>query len=45
MAVFNRESLASTLKMAAFTTAAPADASIDDHETFFDAEFHHRLAA
>ena len=49
MAVCNRDSLASTLKMAAFaTTAAPAafdDASIDDHETFDDAEFHHRLAA
>jgi len=55
MAVFNRDSLASTLKMAAFTTAAPAapsiadpsiDApSIDDHETFVDDEFHHRLAA
>jgi hypothetical protein len=45
MAVVNRDSLANTLRMAAFTTAAPADASIDDHETFFDAEFHHRLAA
>ena len=56
MAVFNRDSLASTLKMAAFTTAAPADPSIDDdpsiadppiedHETFVDDEFHHRLAA
>jgi hypothetical protein len=50
MAVFNRESLASTLKMATFTTTAPADLSIDDpsiddHETFVDAEFHHRLAA
>ena len=50
MAVFNRDSLANTLKMAAFTTAAPADPSIadspiDDHETFLDAEFHHRLAA
>ncbi|MEA2847236.1 MAG: hypothetical protein QOG78_2517 [Rhodospirillaceae bacterium] len=49
MAVFNRESLASTLKMA-FTTTAPADPpiddpSIDDHETFVDAEFPHRLAA
>jgi hypothetical protein len=50
MAVFNRESLASTLKMAAFTTAAPAnppidDLSIDDHEIFVDDDFHHRLAA
>ena len=55
MALFNRDSLASTLKMAAFTTAtaaAPsiADPSIDapsieDHETFVDDEFHHRLAA
>lgn len=55
MAVFNRDSLANTLKVAAFTTAAPAapsidnpsiaDPSIDDHETFVDAEFHHRLAA
>ena len=45
MALFNRDSLASTLKMAAFTTAAPAEPSIDDHETFVDAEFHHRLAA
>ena len=50
MAVFNRDSLANTLKMAAFATAAPADPSIadspiDDHETFLDAEFHHRLAA
>jgi hypothetical protein len=50
MAVFNRDSLASTLKMAAFTASAPADppiddSSIDDHETFVDAEFHHRLAA
>ena len=50
MAIVNRDSLASTLKMAAFTTAAPADPSIDDpsiddHETFVDAEFHHRLAA
>ena len=45
MALFNRDSLASTLKMAAFTTAAPADPSIDDHETFVDAEFHYRLAA
>jgi hypothetical protein len=50
MAVFNRESLASTLKMAAFTTTASADLliddpSIDNHETFVDAEFPHRLAA
>ena len=50
MAVFNRDSLASTLRMATFATAAPADPSIDDpaiddHETFVDAEFHHRLAA
>jgi hypothetical protein len=50
MAVFNRESLASTLKLATFTTTAPADPpiddpSIDDHETFVDAEFRHRLAA
>ena len=55
MAVFNRDSLASTLKMAAFTTAAPAapsiadpsiaDPSIEEHETFADDEFHHRLAA
>ena len=50
MALFNRDSLASTLKMAAFTTTAPADPpiddpSIDDHETFVDAEFPHRLAA
>jgi hypothetical protein len=50
MAVCNRDSLASTLRMAAFTTAAPADpsiadSSIDNHETFVDAEFHHRLAA
>ena len=45
MAVFNRDSLASTLRTANFTTAAPADPSLDDHETFVDAEFHHRLAA
>jgi hypothetical protein len=49
MALFNRDSLASTLKMATFTTTAPADPpidpSIDDHETFVDDEFHHRLAA
>jgi hypothetical protein len=54
MAVVNRDSLASTLKMAAFTTAAPADSLadpliddlwIDDHEIFHDAEFDHRLAA
>jgi hypothetical protein len=50
MAIVNRDSLASTLKMAAFTTAAPANPSIadrpiDDHEPFFDDEFHHRLAA
>jgi len=55
MAVFNRDSLASTLKMAAFTTTAPADLSIadppiddppvEDHEIFVDDEFHHRLAA
>ena len=45
MALFNRDSLASTLSTANFTTAAPADPSIDDHETFVDAEFHHRLAA
>jgi len=45
MAVFNRDSLASTLKMATFATAAPADPSLDDHENFGDAEFHHRLAA
>jgi hypothetical protein len=45
MAVFNRDSLASTLRMVNFTTTAPADPSIDDHETFVDAEFHHRLAA
>jgi hypothetical protein len=50
MAIFNRDSLASTLKMATFTTTAPAaasidDPSIDDQETFVDAEFHHRLAA
>jgi hypothetical protein len=45
MAVVNRDSLANTLRMAAFATAAPADPSIDDHETFVDAEFHHRLAA
>jgi hypothetical protein len=50
MAVCNRDSLASTLKMAAFATTPPADfpiddASIDDHETFVDAEFPHRLAA
>ena len=49
MAVANRDSLASTLKMAAFTTVVPADPSIadlplDDHETFFNDEFH-RLAA
>jgi hypothetical protein len=50
MALFNRDSLASTLRMANFTTTAPADPSIDDpsiddHETFVDDEFHHRLAA
>jgi hypothetical protein len=49
MALFNRDSLANTLKMATFTTTAPADPptdpSIDDHETFVDDEFHHRLAA
>ena len=45
MAVFNRDSLANTLRMAAFTTTAPADPPIDDHETFVDAEFHYRLAA
>jgi hypothetical protein len=50
MALFNRDSLASTLKMAAFATSAPAepaidDPSIDEHETFIDDEFHHRLAA
>jgi hypothetical protein len=45
MAVFNRDSLASTFRMANFTTTAPADASIGDHETFVDAEFHYRLAA
>ena len=45
MAVFNRDSLASTLKLAAFTTAAPVDPAIDDHEIFVDDEFHHRLAA
>ena len=55
MAVFNRDSLANTLRMVTFTTVAPADPSIadssiadpsiDDHETFVDAEFHHRLAA
>ena len=50
MAVFNRDSLASTLKLAAFTITAPANPSIadrpiDDHEPFVDDEFHHRLAA
>ncbi len=45
MALFNRDSLTSTLRTANFTTTAPADPSIDDHETFVDAEFHHRLAA
>ena len=50
MAVFNRDSLASTLKLATFASAAPADPSIDDpslddQEIFVDAEFHHRLAA
>ena len=50
MAVFNRDSLANTLKMASFTTGSPAnppidDPSIDAHETFVDDEFHHRLAA
>jgi hypothetical protein len=50
MAVFNRDSLANTLRMATITTTAPADPSIDypsidDQETFVDAEFHHRLAA
>jgi hypothetical protein len=45
MAVFNRDSLANTLRMATFATAAPTDPSLDDHETFVDAEFHHRLAA
>ena len=30
MALFNRESLASTLKMAAFTTTAPANPPIDN---------------
>ena len=50
MAIVNRDSLASTLRMAAFTTAAPADPSIadppiDDYEPFLDDEFHHRLAA
>ena len=50
MAVFNRGSLAGTLKMAGFTTSSPAnppidDSSIDDHETFVDDAFHHRLAA
>ena len=50
MAVSNRDSLASTLKMATFATTASADSSIDDfsiddEETFIDADFHHRLAA
>jgi hypothetical protein len=45
MAVCNRDSLASTFRTANFTTTAPADPPIDDHETFVDAEFHHRLAA
>ena len=50
MAIVNRDSLASTLRMAAFTTTASADSSIDDfsiddEETFIDADFHHRLAA
>ena len=50
MAIVNRDSLASTLKLAAFTITAPVDPpiddpSIDDHETFVDAEFPHRLAA
>jgi hypothetical protein len=55
MALVNRDSLAGTLKMAAFTTAAPTasapadplidDLAIDDHEIFYDAEFDHRLAA
>jgi hypothetical protein len=50
MALVNRDSLANTLRTANFTTSAPADPpiddpSIDDHETFVDAEFHHRLAA
>jgi hypothetical protein len=45
MAIFNRDSLANALRTANFTTTAPADPSIDDHETFVDAEFHHRLAA
>jgi hypothetical protein len=44
MAVSNRDSLASTLRMANFTTAAPAHASIDDHETLVD-DFDYRLAA
>ena len=54
MAVVNRDSLASTLKMAAFTTSAPADPTLDDplicdqeifQEIFVDDEFHQRLAA
>jgi hypothetical protein len=45
MAVFNRNCLSNALRTANFTTAALADPSIDDHETFVDADFHHRLAA
>lgn len=50
MAIVNRDSLASTLKMAAFMTAESAgpsiaDLPIDDHEIFVDDEFPHRLAA
>jgi hypothetical protein len=42
MAVFNRDCLSNALRRADF---AAADPSIDDQETFVDAEFHHRLAA
>ena len=50
MAIVNRDSLASTLKMAAFATAVPVEPTlvaplICDQEIFVDDEFHHRLAA
>ncbi len=45
MAVFNRDCLSNALKTANFRTAAAADLSIDDHNTYVDAHFEHRLAA
>ena len=45
MAVFNRNCLSNALRTGSFPTTPIADPSIDDHDTYVDAHFEHRLAA